>query len=338
MTVRFVFILLAAVALSGCAQSIPASYTAVKEKADTSALERGEKACLARDYSTAEKYLTQAWDEADRQQIAGESQLKILKMLDSTYDHQGRYMPEAVAQRAVKLSQQIYGIGKPETLFWIDRLAEVTYKAGQKERAEKLRLDVLHAQEKLYGKDNPAVMHTIAKLVQPSCNSGACAQDEKLITRLIEMRRTYSGESSVETMHAMSLLAHLYDHKRDFAKAEPIYRDMVVIAAKAEPSTYANALNALASNLDAQNKTIEAQSVWKQALKIEDTAPRATYNQKLKTLELMSSSYEMHNRWRDAAATYKQFVSLSEQCRGKQDPEVISFRKHYQELAAKVKG
>jgi hypothetical protein len=330
---NYVLMLLLAVSLSGCS-----SMTSSTDPNDIPALKSGEEAFAQKDYARAEKHLLEASLLADRRSPDSEVQLRIWKTLDTIYAEQHRSLPKTSLERAVKLSRQLKGGDSPTTLFWMDRLAETAYAAGEKEQAEKLRLEILSAQEKLYGKDNPAVMETISKLVQPSCNSGKCAQDAALISRLVELRKKYSGADSGQTIHALSLLARVYDRRGEPAKAEPLYREMVRGAEKEGPAMHTTAINNLAANLDSQGKHHEAEVLWKKALVIEDQNPRTTYNQKLKTLELISASAERQKNWRQAASSYKQFVALSEQYRGKNDPDLVGYRSHYAELAVKAKG
>lgn len=325
---RFAILLLAAISISACSQS-----------SSQSAVELGRAAMQKNDFATAQKYFTQALQEAERGNAPPKEQLEILSSLSDLAKAQNQDMSVDMLQRAYKLSQQVNGVASEPTLAWNHTLADALYlDQNRRGEAEKLRLTSLEIEEKLFGKDNPLSMITLGKLVQPDCSGGKCQGDESMLNRYLELSVKHNGEAHLDTIKAFNLLAGFYQKKHDLAKAEPILKRSVKASSKLGPMQHAVALNALAWNLYHQDKFKEARTTLQEALTVESKQPDATYNAKAATLLLLTDVSESSKNWREAASSYKEFLALNEKSRAKDDPELPSLRRRYEELRAKAKG
>jgi serine/threonine-protein kinase len=114
-----------------------------------------------------------------------------------------------------------------------------------------------------------SMLHSLAESYQ---GLGFYSKAELLAERSYKMKSASRGPDDPDTADTLFLLANLVRLQGDYARAEPLFRELVAIRRKtaaADSLLYATSLNALGECLYLQSKDTEAEALLRQALDID---------------------------------------------------------------------
>ena len=98
---------------------------------------------------------------------------------------------------------------------------------GKYDEASKLLQLALPIEERAYGAANSKVAVTLDLLVGVDEQRGKLDQAESDLTRMLSIERSVYGENSTQVTVVTANLGHLYLEKKQYARAEQLYREVV---------------------------------------------------------------------------------------------------------------
>lgn len=165
----------------------------------------------------------------------------VLLNLGATQFQRGHYADaEQYDRRALDIIRSWYGVDHPETAHAITMLARALIFENRQAEASALLAQALTIQERVYGPVHPLVASALNEI-------GTLAlQDERLdeaaayFTRMADITRSVYGAKHQVLATALSNLASVYVARKDYARAEPLYRQAVAIYTEALSPVHVN--------------------------------------------------------------------------------------------------
>jgi serine/threonine-protein kinase len=151
-----------------------------------------------------------------------------LSELAATQDALGHYgESEQYLRQAVEIDQSWYGSDHPETAWQMSRLASILEDEGKYDEAAQLLQQALPAEERAYGTVHPKVAVMLNIMAGLDEQRGRLDQAESDLTRMLDIERSVYGEKHPSVTTAMANLANLYLEKKQYVRAERLYREVV---------------------------------------------------------------------------------------------------------------
>jgi len=155
--------------------------------------------------------------------LAGE-----LSNLGGIMETLGRYAEsERYLRQALEIVQSWYGSDHPDTAWQMSRLAQTLELEGKYDEAAKLLQTALPIEERAYGTVHPKVAFILNLLAGVDERRGRLDQAESHLTRMLSIERSVYGEKNFQVAVALGNLANVYLEKKQYARSEQLYRDVV---------------------------------------------------------------------------------------------------------------
>jgi serine/threonine protein kinase/tetratricopeptide (TPR) repeat protein len=140
----------------------------------------------------------------------------------------GRYAEsELYYRQALEIVQSWYGGDHPDTAWQMTRLAATLEVEGKFDEASELLQRALPIEERAYGTVHPKVAFILNDLAGVDVHFGKLDQAESHLTRMLNIERSIYGEKSSQVAVAIGNLANVYLEKKQYVRAEQLYRDVV---------------------------------------------------------------------------------------------------------------
>ncbi|MGA2340579.1 MAG: serine/threonine-protein kinase [Terracidiphilus sp.] len=138
------------------------------------------------------------------------------------YDESERYF-----RQALEIVQSWYGSDHPATAWQMSRLAQTLQNEGKYEEEARLLQQALPIEERAYGTVHPKVAVVLGLLVDEEERQGKLDKAESDLIRMLSIERTVYGEKHPSVTTVMANLANLYLEKKQYVRAEKLYREVV---------------------------------------------------------------------------------------------------------------
>ena len=180
-------------------------------------------------YSIADALNRRALD-IDRQ-IYGPVHPHLAEDLSGVGDNQeaqGQYSDsEQSFRQALEIDQNWYGTDHPETAWQMARLAQTLAIQDKSDEAAKLLQQALPIEERVYGTMHPKVAFILNLLAGLDEQHGRLDLAERDLSQMLNIERSVYGDESPPVTTAMANLGNLYLEKRQYVRAEEIYRKVI---------------------------------------------------------------------------------------------------------------
>jgi len=140
-------------------------------------------------------------------------------------EHRGE--AERYVRQALEIDQSWYGSDHPQTAWQMSRLASILGEEGKYDEAAKLLQQALPIEERAYGTAHPTVAVTLGIMIGLDEQRGNLDQAESELTQMRNIERSVYGENSTAVTTVTANLGHLYLEKKQYARAEQLYREAV---------------------------------------------------------------------------------------------------------------
>jgi tetratricopeptide (TPR) repeat protein len=180
---------------------------------------------------------------------------------------------EPLWKNALAMCEQVLGPEDPDTLGYLNNLAELYRNQGKYEQAEPLYQRALETRERVLGPEHPDTLSSLNNLAGLYWNQGQYELAEPLIQRALETRERVLGPEHPDTARTLYNLANLYHVQGKDEQAEPLYQRALAIDEKVYGQDHpevATDLNSLALLYADQGKDEQAEPLYQRALAIRE--------------------------------------------------------------------
>lgn len=300
----------------------------------------GQQLLAKKDYQTAEKSLLLAEKELEGKRNNESRLLQALVALSQSQKQQRKFKEaESTLLKACSLSQRINGPKSADTGDILSQLgatyfAERKFKESQKSWQESLEI-AQQAEKPDETKEEAAINGVIAA----SCAQGMCTDNEALMKRLLELRRKNLGNEHPFTLISMNLLAELYDHKKNYAAAKPLYVQVYDITKKNSSEDLPAAMVNLARIERREKHYKKAEDLLNEALVLESkdkTYGSMGHPSLFATLDSFVFLYKDQGNWNKALEYSEKALAQREKIMGKNHPQIPPNLKSHAEILRKM--
>ncbi|HEY1351065.1 MAG TPA: FxSxx-COOH system tetratricopeptide repeat protein [Ktedonobacteraceae bacterium] len=209
----------------------------------------------------------------------------------------------------------------------LNDLANVFYKKGKYEHAERLALRALELCEQTPGQEPPdvvaALLYTLARAYR---RQGRFSEEEPLLQRTLALQRQTLGDRHPDVAASLSALANLYNGQGKYARAEALYHEALAIWQEVlgpeHPKT-ALALNNLAVLFSRQGHYTRAEPLAEEALRIEEKALGPDHPDVTTVLDTLAVIYQEQARYALAEALYERMFAIYDRHFGREHPQLL---------------
>ncbi|KAI8622908.1 TPR-like protein [Xylariaceae sp. FL1651] len=233
---------------------------------------------------------------------------------------------------AERLSQQIVGLGEvvgkthPDTLAFMNLLANALDGQGKHEEAEKMHRQVLRLMEEVLGKTHPATFASINNLANALYRQGKHEEAEKMHRQVLRLREEVLGKTHPDTFGSINNLANAFYRQGKHEEAEKMYRQVLrlreEVLGKTHPDTFAS-INNLASALYGQRKYEEAEKMHRQVLGLMEEVLGKTHPATFASINNLANALYRQGKHEEAEKMHRQVLRLMEEVLGKTHPDTL---------------
>ena len=261
-----------------------------------------------------------SWAQSDELSVLDAQVIKLYQA--------GKYSDaSSVAERALALSEQLYGPSHPNVAVALNDLAELYRAEGRYADAEPITRRALAIRETALGRDDPGVAQSLNLLAELCRAQGRYAEAEPLLKRALAIYESAFGPDSLDVAPSLNNLALLYQGEGRYAEAEPLYRRALAIMEKTlgpEHSDVAQALNNLADLYREEGHYAEGKSLLKRALAIREGAFGPDHPVVAESLTTLAALYDAEGRYADTEPLLKRALAIDEKALGPDHPDIAS--------------
>ncbi len=195
-----------------------------------------------------------------------------LESLGTVYVSQGKYSEaEDPLQKALALTEKIYGARSKSFATVLESQALLEISMGNYARSQRHAKEALSILEEKNGKDSTLLLSSLRILASSYLLERREEDAAATLERMLVLQQKGSGLSTTEITFTLSKLAELEMRRKNFQRAEELYRKSLAKDVKAygdESPIVASDQSNLAAALEAQGKNPEAAELRAAALKI----------------------------------------------------------------------
>ncbi|KAK3938097.1 kinesin light chain [Diplogelasinospora grovesii] len=264
----------------------------------------------------------------------------------------GKYQDaEELYRQALKLRTQVLGAEHPSTLVSMNNLALVLNSQGKYEEAETLHRQALELSAKVFGAEHPSTLASINNLASVLNSQGKYEEAETMYRQALKLWTKVLGAEHPDTLASINNLASVLDSQGKYEEAETLHRQALELRTKvlgaehpdtpASMNNLANVLysqgniNNLANVLDSQGKYEEAETMYRQALKLRTKVLGAEHPDTLTSINNLASVLDSQGKYEEAETIHQQALKL--RTKGKYEEAKTMYRQAL-ELRTKVLG
>jgi tetratricopeptide (TPR) repeat protein len=277
--------------------------------------EKGLAALYARRYGDAGRYIRQAINSSDEEQIE-----KFLSLAYAQYQL-GLYSD---AEVSLVKAREI----EPDNPIVLDELGhtlETEARYAEGEQAYQLALAIY---ERAFGPDNAKVARELNGIAVLYVAQGRYADAEPLYRRALAMREKNPGSENLNLALQLSNLGVLYAHEGKYAEAEPLYKRSIAITEKVwdpEHLQLAAILNNLALLYVHEGKYAEAEPLCKRSIAISEKALGPDHPNVAGRINALAGVYSEQGKYAEAEPLFKRALATSQRTLGPSHPLVANY-------------
>jgi CHAT domain-containing protein/Tfp pilus assembly protein PilF len=232
-----------------------------------------------------------------------------------------------LAQRALVITEKVFGPEHPDTAASLNNLALLYYETGTYTQAEPLYLRAVAIDDKILGPEHPSTVTSLENLTNLYRAMGAYSKAEPILQRILAFREKTDGLEHPNTATALNNLAEVYRNTADYAKAEELYRralgiDEKVLGSK-HPAT-AIALNNLAALYLATGAYTKAEPLIQRALAIHEKVSGPAHPATATALNNLAQIYDATGDFAKEEPLLQRAVAIFEKARGPAHPDTAT--------------
>lgn len=235
--------------------------------------------------------------------------------------------PSELANRAVELAEQKYGIADPRIIPYLSCAGQVAYRHHDFETAEKFYSRALSLHDAARQPDDLAFSEILGGLISASCAGGKCIDAEPLYKRLIAVRTRELGADHEHTLSASMMYAENCERRKKYAQAREIYMTCVRSAQNRNPQLLPALLSGIGRLYNLEGRYTEAEQALNSAARLIATNPQSPDRYRIYG-ELATTNAHL-NRRPQAEMFYKLAIEAATRATGGESPETTSLRSAY---------
>ncbi len=215
-----------------------------------------------------------------RERILGPEDTLVANSLNNLadlYRIQARYNDaEVLYERSLRIDEKALGPNHPSIAATLNNIGLLYQSQGYYDKAEISFQKALDIVQKTLGQDHPYFAFTLNNMGMLQRNNGNYDKAESLYNRSLIIIEKVFGPNHPDLANTLNNLAEMYRMQNKLSKAGPLFRRALDIYRKiperAHPDMVAACINNLASLCSSLENYHEAESLYKEAIKIlEDT-------------------------------------------------------------------
>jgi tetratricopeptide (TPR) repeat protein len=221
---------------------------------------------------------------------------------------------------------------EPQVISGVSYLADVYSEVGARQKAEKLRLQVLEASKRVLGAENPDTLTSMGDLAQTYRRQGRFEEAEQLEVQELEARKRTLGTEHPDTLATMNNLASTYRGQGRLEEAEQLEVQLVEVEKRVlgpeHPDTLRSMQN-LAITYWRQGRLEKAEELLLQALEARKRVHGAEHPETLKSMDNLASIYLSQGRLEEAEQLGMQALEAKKRVLGAQHPSTLRSMDNY---------
>ncbi len=215
------------------------------------------------DYAKAEALYRQTL-EIQKRVLGPEHSETLLTMNDlaGAYNAEGKYrQAEPLARQALQVQQRVLGPEHHDAILSMNNLADTLAGQGQYSQSEALLKQAIEISRRVLGADHPNSLALVADAASVYQRESKYGLAGSYAAQALAGFRRALGPDQPDTMAASADLALAYISEGKFAEAEPLAREALNFARKAQPDTWQRFRyeSLLGASLAGQGKYAEAE-------------------------------------------------------------------------------
>jgi esterase/lipase superfamily enzyme len=229
-----------------------------------------------------------------------------------------------LAERYVALTRQRYSEDNPEyatALTWLGSL----YAAQQRfAEAEPLLKSALAVREKAFGPDHPLVATSLSNLANLYRREGRTAEAEALTKRAKAIHAKAVGSDEFEALPRQIQELRWGGKVEEAVQLAEHYVELAKARYGEDQPDFVAPLLLLAQLYAAQARPADAETLFKQALAIRETALGPDNLLVADALVQLAYFYQAQSRYQEAETAFKRALSIREKAFGPDSPEIVN--------------
>lgn len=239
-----------------------------------------------------------------------------------------------LANRAVELAEQKYGLNDPRVIPYLACAGQVAYRHHNYEAAQKLYSRALYLHDSAHQRDDLPLGEILGGLISASCAGGNCIDAEPLYKRLIAVRTQELGGEHEHTLSAKMMYAENCERRKQYAQARAIYLNCLSGARTKNPQLLLPLLASVGRLYNLEGRYAEAEQALNSAARLTATNPQSTDRYRIYG-ELATTNAHL-NRRPQAEMFYKLAIDAAIHATGNDSPETARLRSTYSQFKSRA--
>jgi nucleoside phosphorylase/tetratricopeptide (TPR) repeat protein len=257
---------------------------------------------------------------------AAESQL--LLNIGESYRITGNYQEaEQIYWRDLKLRKKVLGKDHPDTLFCMNKLAEVLRQRGKYKDAKKMHQRALEKREEVLGREHADTLRSKNNLALVLHEQGMYAEAEHMLRQTLDLEQKVLGKEHRYTLDSLNNLAATLQCQGKYKEAEQMHRQerklMEKLLGPEHPDTLIS-MNNLATVLKGLGKYKEAEQMHRQTLELRGKVLGKEHPDTLRSKNNLAIVLMSLGKYVESEKMQRQALELSEKVVGKEHPDTLN--------------
>jgi eukaryotic-like serine/threonine-protein kinase len=272
---------------------------------------------LREEYQEAEHFLERACGMFEELGSGYEKKhIKTTEYLALLRSRQGRHdEAEVLLRYALTWHERVHGPDHLESIFAMARLALVYHAASKFPEAERLYREVLKKEKSAVGEQHPMLALTLENLATVTASQGKGEDEERFLSEAVALycQRFYPGHP--RRLGTTLRLAELHRKSADFARAEPLYREVITNGRSSDGKTHPTVIRAL----EGIGKIMRSRGMGAEQVDLLNRILTPAFMRTpecVPVLAMRAESLARSGRWRDAVSDATRLVELEPEKHG----------------------
>jgi tetratricopeptide (TPR) repeat protein len=195
----------------------------------------------------------------------------------------------------------------------LESLGLLHYAQGDLDQAEEVFKQALAVAEKLSAGYNADLVRSLSNLGWLYQAQDRPSEAEAVLTRVLALEERVGGTNRIELAAALEELAQLYDSQGKYTAATPLFERSLVIRRRVRPNDArtGEAIALLALNRQALGREAEAESLYRQALRVLEIGPTKQGPEAARTLINLAWLYHSQGKHADSRIAFEKALDIA---------------------------
>ncbi|WP_417593519.1 tetratricopeptide repeat protein [Parasphingorhabdus sp.] len=234
---------------------------------------------------------------------------------------------EKIVREALRLQEEIFGVGSEESLTAYNNLAANMFGQGRYKEAEPIYRKVLASRQQMLGSKHQDTASSLSNLALNLMMQGRHDEAEPLNRLAFEIRTKVLGKGHSDTLDSLNNLAGNLQLQERYADAEPLFRQALSIRTKTlgkkHPGTLIS-LDNLATILGKLGRAKEAEPLHRRAYAMNIEISGDKHPDTLVSMGMLASNLSKQHRYKEAEALQRRAIEYMTEVLGEAHPTTLT--------------